>query len=168
VLSLANTDLIQDLHPRLRVSPASNLRDRLKTSGILAELAVAYGLHENLRARSSSLIASQNVQADVFKAYVGGLFREQGMDIVKQWLDPLFRPLVDAAYRAERREYLLPEPAAPAAPILQPMRQRGPSSQTGDPEKLDASMISRKLHRDPSPETGKERQNQRYDSEAIM
>jgi len=56
----------------------------------------------------------------LFQAYVGGLFREQDVDAVKKWLDPLFEPLVDNAYRAERRDYLLPEPAAPATHSLTP------------------------------------------------
>ena len=36
------------------------------------------------------------------------------MDVVKQWLDPLFEPLMDAAYQAERRDHLVPGSAAPA------------------------------------------------------
>ena len=56
----------------------------------------------------------------LFQAYVGGLFREQGVDTVKRWLDPLFGPLVDDAYQAERRGYLLPEPATPVTPSLTP------------------------------------------------
>jgi len=50
---------------------------------------------------------------------VGGLFREQGVDVVKRWLDPLFEPHVDAAYWTERG-YHLPEPAAPATPSPTP------------------------------------------------
>ena len=45
---------------------------------------------------------------------MGGLFSEQGLDAVKRWLDPLFRPLIDVAYQALRRDHLVPEPAAPA------------------------------------------------------
>lgn len=35
------------------------------------------------------------------------------MDFVKRWLDPLFEPLVDDAYWAERREYLVPGSPTP-------------------------------------------------------
>jgi hypothetical protein len=52
----------------------------------------------------------------LIQAYVGGLFREQGLDVVKQWLDPLFRPLIDHGYEAERRDHLVPGPSAPTAP----------------------------------------------------
>jgi hypothetical protein len=70
------------------------------------------------------------------QAYAGGLFREQGMDIVKQWLEPLFRPLVDTAYSAERRQYLVPW-AAPVVLTVQPVRQRGPSPQAVNSARLD-------------------------------
>lgn len=51
---------------------------------------------------------------------MGALFREQGVDVVKRWLNPLFEPLVDEAYQSERLFYLPPEPAAPATPSLTP------------------------------------------------
>ena len=51
---------------------------------------------------------------------MGGLFREQGIDGVKRWLDPLFGPFVDDAYRSSRRDYLLPEPEEPATPSPTP------------------------------------------------
>ncbi|KAH8994253.1 ribonuclease III domain-containing protein [Lactarius akahatsu] len=114
VVSLAVTDLIQGHYPRLRVGPTSKLRDRIKCGDSLAEITVQYGLHESLRTQTPSLKASQSVQVDVFKAYVGGIFREQGMDVVKQWLDPLFGPRLDVAYRDERRDHLVVGPAAPA------------------------------------------------------
>lgn len=71
------------------------------------------------------------------QAYVGGLFREQGMNVVKQWFDPLLRPLIDAAYSAERRDHLVPGSDAPTL-TLQPMQQRSPSPQIDDSAKLDA------------------------------
>ncbi|KAH9012557.1 ribonuclease III domain-containing protein [Lactarius hengduanensis] len=114
VVSLAVTDLIQGHYPRLRVGPTSKLRDRIKCGDALAEITVQYGLHERLRTQAPNLKASQGVQVDVFKAYVGGIFREQGMHVVKQWLDPLFGPLLDVAYRDERRDHLVVGPAAPA------------------------------------------------------
>ncbi|KAH9059194.1 ribonuclease III domain-containing protein [Lactarius vividus] len=159
VVSLAVTDLIQGHYPRLRVGPTSvrrcialcivsvfsplenqKLRDRIKCGDALAEITVKYGLHESLRTQAPNLKASQSVRVDVFKAYVGGLFREQGMDIVKQWLDPLFGPLLDAAYQDARRDHLVVEPAAsvtiPRTPTSGRKRRRaslqdGPSGDAG-------------------------------------
>ncbi|KAN0133862.1 hypothetical protein V8E53_008294 [Lactarius tabidus] len=116
VIALVVTDLILDLHPRLRIGPTSKIRDRIKRANTLAEFAVKYSLHTRLRIKEPSFRVSPNVQVDVFKAYVGGLFREQDMDIVKRWLYALFQSLVDVAYQAERRTYLGPGPVGPASP----------------------------------------------------
>ncbi|KAH8989893.1 ribonuclease III domain-containing protein [Lactarius hatsudake] len=141
VVSLAVTDLIQGHYPRLRVGPTSKLRDRIKCGDALAEIAVQYGLHESLRTQAPSLKASQSVQVDVFKAYVGGIFREQGMDVVKQWLDPLFGPLLDDAYRDERRDHLVVGPAASATTPRTPnsgRKRRRASLQDGASGDADA------------------------------
>ena len=49
------------------------------------------------------------------------------MDVVKQWLDPLFGPLVDVAYLAERRDHLIPGPAAPETTSRPPKTAPDPS-----------------------------------------
>ncbi|KAH8994251.1 hypothetical protein EDB92DRAFT_1815181 [Lactarius akahatsu] len=118
VLGLAVTDLIQGRYPRLHVGPTSGVqkvRDRIKCGGTLAKM-----LHERLRGEDPCLRDVRSVQVNVFKAYVGGLFKEQGLDVVKRWLDPLFEPFVDLAYWAERRHHLSLEPTAPATPSPTP------------------------------------------------
>ena len=35
------------------------------------------------------------------------------MDVVEQWLNPLFGPHIDVAHLAERQDHLVPNPAAP-------------------------------------------------------
>ncbi|KAH9061833.1 ribonuclease III domain-containing protein [Lactarius deliciosus] len=123
VLGLAVTDLIQGRYPRLHVGPTSavqKVRDRIKYGGTLAKITVQYRLHERLRSEDPYLRDAPRVQVNLFKAYVGGLFKEQGVDVVKRWLDPLFEPFVDVAYRAERRHHLSLEPTAPATPSPTP------------------------------------------------
>ncbi|KAH9038790.1 ribonuclease III domain-containing protein [Lactarius pseudohatsudake] len=120
VLGLAVTDLIQGRYPRLHVGPTSKVRDRIKCGGTLAKITVQYRLHERLRGEDPCLRDVRSVQVNVFKAYVGGLFKEQGLDVVKRWLDPLFEPFVDVAYWAERRHHLSLEPATPATPYPTP------------------------------------------------
>ena len=61
------------------------------------------------------------------QAYVGGLFREQGLDVVKEWLNPLFRPRIDDAYQAESREHLVPASAAPATTSSPPPQSAAPT-----------------------------------------
>lgn len=44
----------------------------------------------------------------LFQAYVGGLYREQGLDVVTKWLRSLFQMDINEAYEIVRREHLLP------------------------------------------------------------
>ncbi|KAF8495966.1 ribonuclease III domain-containing protein [Russula emetica] len=119
VFALAITDLIQDLYPHLRVGPASKVRDHIKRKSLIAEICVQYGLHKvvNLPERQAeSLRATQSVQVNVFKAYVGGLFREQGFEVVTKWLNSVFQPHVEAVYQYFRDDYLMPGPQAVLLP----------------------------------------------------
>jgi len=38
---------------------------------------------------------------------VGGLYKEQGLDVVSDWLRSLFQMDIREAYESERREHLL-------------------------------------------------------------
>ncbi|KAF8258110.1 ribonuclease III domain-containing protein [Lactarius quietus] len=119
VFSLVVTDLIRDLFPHLSIGPSNKIRDRLKHTATLARVAVLYRLHERLQvqtAQANEVKASQSAQAEVFKAYVGGLYREQGMGPVNTWLRSLFQLYVQDAYENERREHLLPRMQAQPPP----------------------------------------------------
>jgi len=100
--------------------PHQKLRDRIKCGVTLAEIAVKYDLHKTLRTQAPSLRDSLGVQVEVFKAYVGGLFREQGLDVVKEWLNPLFRPRIEDAYQAESRDHLVPSSPPPPSTAPSP------------------------------------------------
>ncbi|KAI9509544.1 ribonuclease III domain-containing protein [Russula earlei] len=111
VFGLVLTDLIRDSFPHLSVGPSSKVRDRLKYHGTLAKAAVLYGLHERLlvqAAQADEVKKSVHAQAEVFKAYVGGVYKEQGLDVARDWLRSLFQADVREAYESERREHLLP------------------------------------------------------------
>ncbi|KAI0246932.1 ribonuclease III domain-containing protein [Lactifluus subvellereus] len=111
VFGLVVTDLIRDLFPYLCVGPSSKLRDRLKYHVKLANIAVLYGLPQRLlvqTAQADEVRRSPHAQAEVFKAYVGGLYREQGLEIVNRWLDSLIKLYIYQEYDCIRREYLLP------------------------------------------------------------
>ena len=48
---------------------------------------------------------------------MGGLYREQGLEVVTKWLDSVFRPHVEATYKYFRDDYLgLPGPQAVLLP----------------------------------------------------
>jgi hypothetical protein len=42
------------------------------------------------------------------QAYVGGVYREQGLDVVRKWLRSLLLLAITRAYETVRREHLMP------------------------------------------------------------
>ena len=40
------------------------------------------------------------------QAYVGGLYRDQGLEVIKNWIIPIVQPHVEAAYQNLRDDYL--------------------------------------------------------------
>ena len=69
------------------------------------------------------------------------------MDAVEQWLNPLFGPRIDVAYLAERRDHLVPEPAAPATtsrtPSMAASAPSPPGGVTEIPSRASADMHAR-------------------------
>ncbi|KAJ6486479.1 ribonuclease III domain-containing protein [Mycena vitilis] len=110
VLGLVVTSVITEMYPGLRVGPATKVRAMLVGNATLAEISVRYKLPDQLRlhpAQAVTLRASTNVQADVFESFIGGLFtdRDEKLAAVGEWLNPLFRPYVKAAYTIVRAQH---------------------------------------------------------------
>ncbi|KAH9061832.1 hypothetical protein EDB83DRAFT_2386483 [Lactarius deliciosus] len=108
------------LFPNLSVGPSS-----VRLIGLFYPwpCAVLYRLHDRLLvqpAQASEVKVSQNAQENNAReqAYVGGLYREQGMGPVNDWLRSLFQLYVLDAYENIRREHLLPPVQTPHAPTL--------------------------------------------------
>jgi len=95
-------------------------------------ISVQYQLPEQLRmhpAQAITLKASTNIQADLFEAFVGGLYLDQGLEAVKAWLYPLFRPYLADAYRHVRVQHGLspdPTPVSPTPSMLASSPSSGP------------------------------------------
>ncbi|KAF8476293.1 ribonuclease III domain-containing protein [Russula ochroleuca] len=134
VFGLVVTDLIQNLYPYLRVGRASRLRDHIKRKSIIAEICVSYGLHmkANLPERQAdSLRTSQSVQVNIFKAYVGGVYRDQDLGAVRKWLISVIQPHVEAAYQHLRDDYLPKAVALPRVPAASNPSSPSPTSSEG-------------------------------------
>ncbi|KAE9404859.1 ribonuclease III [Gymnopus androsaceus JB14] len=119
VLSLVVTTLMNDMFPCLRVGPSTKIRALIVGNATLADIAVRYRLTDRLRlhpAQAVTLKASPNVQADLFESYIGGLFQDQGLEVVQQWLNELLRPYARAAYRLVRAQHGLPLESSPNPP----------------------------------------------------
>ncbi|TFK62027.1 ribonuclease III [Pluteus cervinus] len=116
VLGLTVTNLMFDLFPGLRVGPSTKIRALVVGNATLAEISLKYRLPDRLLfhpAQAVTLRASSNIQADVFESFVGGLYIDQGLDAIKEWLYVLFRPYTSAAYLLVRQQHGLP----PSLPI---------------------------------------------------
>jgi hypothetical protein len=65
---------------------------------------------------------------------VGGLFREQGLEVVRKWLNSVFQPHVEAVYQYFRNDYLmLPGPQAVLQPQVPTTYPSPPSSEGRGP-----------------------------------
>ncbi|KAE9409811.1 ribonuclease III [Gymnopus androsaceus JB14] len=148
VLSLVVTTLMGDMFPNLRVGPSTKIRALIVGNATLADIAVRYRLTDSLRlhpAQAVTLKASANVQADVVESYVGGLFQDQGLEVVQQWLNELLRPYAAAAYRLVRAQHGLPLESSPSPPSPGPP---SPGSPTDSSTESSPSLY-------PSPPTSK-------------
>jgi hypothetical protein len=61
---------------------------------------------------------------------VGGVYRDQGFDVVSKWLTELIQRQVEVAYQTVRKEYLLPPTTAVASPQTWGPKTRYPSPPT--------------------------------------
>ncbi|EMD40524.1 hypothetical protein CERSUDRAFT_130444 [Gelatoporia subvermispora B] len=115
VLNLVVTGLLRQVYPCIRVGASAKIRALVVGNHTLASISVLYRLPDGLRmhpAQTMTLRASANIQADLMEAYVGGLYEDQGLEVVKAWLHPLLTPYVHEAYRIIRKEHGL-DPEAP-------------------------------------------------------
>ncbi|KAF7332530.1 Ribonuclease 3 [Mycena kentingensis (nom. inval.)] len=120
VLNLAVTTLLEEMYPGLKVGPASKVRARIVENAHLAQLSVKYALPEGLHVHTTQAMALRNtpsIAADLFEAYIGGVYTEQGFAVVQAWLQALLRPHAAAAYDHIRAQHgLSPAGSAPSTP----------------------------------------------------
>ncbi|KAI0787119.1 ribonuclease III domain-containing protein [Irpex lacteus] len=129
VLSMVITGFLREVYPYLRVGPSTKIRALVVGNNTLALISVMYNLPDHLfthPAQSITLRASINVQADLFEAYVGGVYLDAGLEAVKTWLVPLFRPYLVEAYRVVRVQHGLSPDPVPDAESQQPKSMLAP------------------------------------------
>ncbi|KAF8603493.1 ribonuclease III [Ceratobasidium sp. AG-I] len=121
VLNLITTLHIQTLYPLLHVGPASKIRALIVANNHLAYFAQHYKLHYKLRGNTSqqlTLQASLPIHADLFEAYVGALFKEQGLEPVRLWLSSVLTPSIHLAHEVVYHAYDGPLPSALASSVF--------------------------------------------------
>ncbi|KAI0700620.1 ribonuclease III domain-containing protein [Cytidiella melzeri] len=150
VLSMVVTGLLREVYPYLRVGPSTKIRALVVGNNTLAVMhnsmqnsatdsSVMYNLPDNLfthPAQAITLRASTNIQADLFEAYVGGVYLDAGLEGVQAWLVPLFRHYLVEAYRQVRMQHgLSPDPTPVVTPPMGSLAPGypGPSAQRVTP-----------------------------------
>ncbi|EPQ58949.1 ribonuclease III [Gloeophyllum trabeum ATCC 11539] len=161
VLLLVVTDLLREEYPYLRVGPSTKIRSLVVNNSTLAAISRQYRLSERLRqhvSQSVALRASTNVQADLFEAYVGGLYIDQGLDAVKAWLYPLFRPYIHEAYRIVKEQHTatgrFTEPEPEPEPEQQAAEQEPENSEDHDGDTPPVNTPRDASSTTPTPELG--------------
>lgn len=109
VLSLLVTEMLFERFPTANEGQLSQMRSDLVCNKTLGGLALAYGLDKRLRLNFDQTLQHsrpQKVYADLFEAYVGGVFLETGhasVLVLRLWLAQVMEPRVRGAEHAMTR-----------------------------------------------------------------
>lgn len=98
VIELLVTAVIECNMPLSRVGEISDTRMLLVTRERMATWADAYGLPQRLivnPAQRALIPNNENAKAQVFQAYVGALYKDQGIDAVEEWFSPVLDDAVN-------------------------------------------------------------------------
>jgi hypothetical protein len=105
----------------------------------------------------SSRYKSSSTTKEIFlkcaQAYVGGLYRDQGLDVIRTWIIPIVQPHVEAAYQNLRDDYL---PEAILLPGVSTASYPSPPPSSASSEGAEPPLPSRPArdpdtHRSPRP-----------------
>ena len=75
------------------------------------------------------------------QAYVGGVYRDQGAEVVSEWLTSLLQPHVEVAYQSVRKDHLLPDIEVPQQRETPTARDSSRLSSTSSEGASPASLI---------------------------
>jgi dsRNA-specific ribonuclease len=101
VLKASMTVQIFDTFPGLTPGGTTVVRAELERNDYLAPISIEYGLPYKLRTLAANrdfILAQTKVQADVFEAYVGAVYRQYGWQITHDWLVKVFEGDLRDAY----------------------------------------------------------------------
>lgn len=113
VLGLVIADMLHEGHPNMTPGDMTQVRSKLACNAQLAEWAVElYDLNQKLNKNVTNKIEQREDRkrkrnnrknkgavypkhyADVFEAYIGAVYLESGYNVVRDWLQVLFEPLL--------------------------------------------------------------------------
>ncbi|ORY80768.1 hypothetical protein BCR35DRAFT_352519 [Leucosporidium creatinivorum] len=139
ILRMLLMEFIQESCPQLSTAGTISLLKCLTSSGVTCPLARSFRLHvDRLQADPAALPQLQgllSVQADLLRAYIAGLFNEQGYATTRLWVRQAFNASLGEQYaRLKKQIEATPAPSATPAPTSTPAparRKESPAQKLG-------------------------------------
>ena len=97
VINMVVTDYAFKVHPEMGQGNLTKLKSALVATNSLAALSLKYGLHEYIRVGNSfvaQVSQSKHLLEDVFEAFFGALYLDQGFDVARKLLIDVFIGLI--------------------------------------------------------------------------
>ncbi|GAA5945169.1 hypothetical protein JCM10213_001464, partial [Rhodosporidiobolus nylandii] len=107
MIELVVMELLTEKYSRLSPHELDQIHKNLVSTNSLSRLSRHYDLASHLRADPISItqVAAQHaVQASLFRSYAAGLYLQEGMAYVRQWLRQVFRSVINDEYDQLRQE----------------------------------------------------------------
>ncbi|KAL1745936.1 ribonuclease III domain-containing protein, partial [Schizophyllum fasciatum] len=95
LVSVLAWEFLNEYLSNVKFMSLHTLKGDLASNRFLGSLAVEYKLHRSLTLspgyRLVDGLEKHKIHADLFEAYIGGLYYDQGLDAVREWLRPIFK-----------------------------------------------------------------------------
>jgi len=100
ILGFVVAEKLHELFPEASEGVLSRLRASLVNQGALADLARKHNIGDYLILGSGELKSGgyrrDSILSDAFEAIIGALFKDQGIEICRQWVQDMFRDKFDS------------------------------------------------------------------------
>lgn len=100
VVGLVVAEMLYRLFPQEKEGEMARRFVALTREETLANIAEQIGLPEKLKTTEDRLRHNASVLSDVCEAVIAAIYLEKGLDDVRQFMEPLWRPLIDAEDQA--------------------------------------------------------------------
>ncbi len=106
VVGLVVADLLLEKYPTESEGDIAKRLTFLVQASSLASLAVDLGLDKLLMTDVPELRQNESILCDVFEAYVGAIYLDQGFDVCQKFLNKIFTPLMSERVPFEPKSFL--------------------------------------------------------------
>ena len=108
VINLVVTEYAFKVHPEMGQGNLTKLKSALVATNSLAALSLKYGLHEYIRVGNSfvaQVSQSKHLLEDVFEAFIGAVYLDQGFEFTKKLLLDIFAKEIENFKMSEMTDY---------------------------------------------------------------